>query len=113
MHRLSAGRFTLGVGRGIAAIYSAFGIPPVTTAQMAERDRLVTSWCLHRRLPVAVLYGGGYHREPGMTARLHANTIQLVAEHYASTRGRDERPARPHESPRTREPRVPVSKQEA
>jgi probable F420-dependent oxidoreductase len=36
MHRLSAGRFTLGVGRGIAAIYSAFGIPPVTTAQMAD-----------------------------------------------------------------------------
>ena len=27
MHRLSGGRFTLGVGRGIAAIYGAFGIP--------------------------------------------------------------------------------------
>lgn len=36
MHRLSGGRFTLGIGRGIAAIYGAFGIPAVTTAQMAD-----------------------------------------------------------------------------
>ena len=36
MHRLSGGRFTLGIGRGIAAIYAAFGVPPVTTAQMAD-----------------------------------------------------------------------------
>lgn len=36
MHRLSGGRFTLGVGRGIAAIYGAFGIPPVSTAQLED-----------------------------------------------------------------------------
>ncbi|MHA7649581.1 TIGR03857 family LLM class F420-dependent oxidoreductase [Mycobacterium sp. ML4] len=36
MHRLSGGRFTLGIGRGIAAIYGAFGIPVVTTAQMED-----------------------------------------------------------------------------
>ena len=36
LHRMSGGRFTLGVGRGIAAIYGAFGIPPVTTAQLAD-----------------------------------------------------------------------------
>ena len=36
MHRLSGGRFTLGIGRGIAAIYNAFGVAPVTTAQMAD-----------------------------------------------------------------------------
>jgi probable F420-dependent oxidoreductase len=36
MHRLSGGRFTLGIGRGIAAIYSAFGVPAVTTAQMED-----------------------------------------------------------------------------
>jgi probable F420-dependent oxidoreductase len=36
MHRLSAGRFTLGIGRGIAAMYSAFGVPAVTTAQMED-----------------------------------------------------------------------------
>ncbi|GAB2665536.1 TIGR03857 family LLM class F420-dependent oxidoreductase [Nocardia goodfellowii] len=36
MHRLSGGRFTLGIGRGIGAIYSGFGIPAVTTAQMED-----------------------------------------------------------------------------
>src|ERR1700710_3134607 len=36
MHRLSRGRFTLGIGRGIAAMYGAFGVPPVTTAQMED-----------------------------------------------------------------------------
>jgi probable F420-dependent oxidoreductase len=36
MHRLSRGRFTLGIGRGIAAMYNAFGVPAVTTAQMED-----------------------------------------------------------------------------
>jgi len=36
LHRLSGGRFTLGIGRGVGAIYSAFGIPVVTTAQLAD-----------------------------------------------------------------------------
>lgn len=36
MHRLSKGRFTLGIGRGIAAMYGAFGVPAVTTAQMED-----------------------------------------------------------------------------
>lgn len=36
MHKLSRGRFTLGIGRGIAAMYHAFGVPAVTTAQMED-----------------------------------------------------------------------------
>lgn len=36
LHRLSGGRFTLGIGRGIGPIYAGFGIPAVTTAQMAD-----------------------------------------------------------------------------
>lgn len=36
MHRLSGGRFTLGVGRGVAAMYRAFGMAPVTTAQLED-----------------------------------------------------------------------------
>jgi len=62
-----------------------FGQMQLSTEQMAERDRLVVDWCQQRRLPVAVLYGGGYHREPGMTARLHANTIFLAAEAYRAS----------------------------
>ena len=60
--------------------HDRFGQMRLTTAQMSERDRTVLSWCRARSLPVAVLYGGGYNREPGMTARLHANTIETAAE---------------------------------
>jgi acetoin utilization deacetylase AcuC-like enzyme len=61
-----------------------FGQMRLTTEQMLARDRLVLSWCRGRNLPVAVLYGGGYHREPGMTARLHANTIEVAAAIHAA-----------------------------
>jgi 5,10-methylenetetrahydromethanopterin reductase len=36
MHRLTGGRFTLGLGRGIDALYSAYGMTKVTTAQMED-----------------------------------------------------------------------------
>jgi len=36
MHRLSGGRFTLGLGRGIAALYNGFGVPGATTAQLED-----------------------------------------------------------------------------
>lgn len=36
MHRLTGGRFTLGLGRGIDAIYSAYGMAKVTTAQLED-----------------------------------------------------------------------------
>ena len=32
----TGGRFTLGIGRGVAAMYAAFGVPSVTTAQMED-----------------------------------------------------------------------------
>ena len=63
-----------------------FGQMRLTTEQMTNRDRLVVEWCLQRGLPLAVLYGGGYHREPGMTARLHANTITTAAKSFAASR---------------------------
>jgi len=58
----------------------------LTTGHMATRDRFVVDWCLERRLPLVVLYGGGYHRAPGMTARLHANTITIAAQAYLASR---------------------------
>lgn len=36
MHRLTGGRFTLGIGRGIRPQFAAFGIPQITTAQMED-----------------------------------------------------------------------------
>jgi probable F420-dependent oxidoreductase len=36
MHRLTEGRFTLGIGRGVDALWRAIGLPPITTAQMED-----------------------------------------------------------------------------
>ncbi len=36
MHRLTEGRFTLGLGRGIDALWRAIGLPAITTAQMED-----------------------------------------------------------------------------
>lgn len=36
MHRLTGGRFVLGIGRGIGPMFDAYGIPRITTAQMEE-----------------------------------------------------------------------------
>jgi len=36
LHRLSGGRFMPGIGRGIAPLQQAYGIPPITTAQMED-----------------------------------------------------------------------------
>lgn len=41
MHRLTGGRFCLGIGRGIAPMFSAFGIPAITTAQMEDFARVM------------------------------------------------------------------------
>lgn len=40
-----------------------------------RRDEVLLSAFLRNRIPVAVLYGGGYNREPQFTAKLHRNTI--------------------------------------
>jgi len=63
-----------------------FGQMRLTTAQLMTRDQLVIDWCLQRHRPLVVLYGGGYHRQPGMTARLHANTISAAARAFATSR---------------------------
>jgi probable F420-dependent oxidoreductase len=53
VHRLTGGRFTLGLGRGLAPQLAAFGLPPVTTAQLEAfiglmrrlwRGETVTDW---------------------------------------------------------------------
>ncbi|MFM8530145.1 MAG: LLM class flavin-dependent oxidoreductase, partial [Ilumatobacteraceae bacterium] len=36
MHRLTNGRFALGLGRGMDAVFKAYGLPTITTAQMED-----------------------------------------------------------------------------
>lgn len=60
-------------------VMDRFGQMELGDADVTARDEAVLGWCVERRLPLAVLYGGGYHRQPGMTARLHANTVTLAS----------------------------------
>lgn len=55
-----------------------FGQMNLSTNAMAERDHYVLDLCRQFAAPVVVLYGGGYNRTPGRTARLHAQTIQIA-----------------------------------
>jgi len=41
MHRLTGGRFTLGLGRGIGPLFDAYGIPRITTAQLEDMAALL------------------------------------------------------------------------
>ncbi|PJE06015.1 TIGR03857 family LLM class F420-dependent oxidoreductase [Mycobacterium sp.] len=41
MHRLTGGRFTLGIGRGVPPVQRAFGMPKITTAQMEDFAQVV------------------------------------------------------------------------
>lgn len=36
MHRLTGGRFSLGLGRGIGPVFDAYGLPRITTAQIED-----------------------------------------------------------------------------
>lgn len=57
-----------------------FGQMRLGHADLAARDKAVAQWVLDLGVPVVVVYGGGYHRAPGMTARLHADTVRHVLE---------------------------------
>ncbi|MBM4382499.1 MAG: TIGR03857 family LLM class F420-dependent oxidoreductase [Deltaproteobacteria bacterium] len=41
MHKLTGGRFSLGLGRGIAPMFKAFGLPSITTAQLEDFAKLM------------------------------------------------------------------------
>jgi acetoin utilization deacetylase AcuC-like enzyme len=59
-----------------------FGQMRLTSTDLDVRDRLVASLCREFEVPLAVLYGGGYNRTPGMTARLHANSVKTAFDVY-------------------------------
>jgi probable F420-dependent oxidoreductase len=41
MHRLTGGRFTLGIGRGVRPLQDAFGMSPITSSQMEDFANVV------------------------------------------------------------------------
>lgn len=60
--------------------HDRFGQMKLTDTDLHARDAHVLAVVTKRRIPTAVLYGGGYNRDRIHTARLHANTVLLAAD---------------------------------
>jgi acetoin utilization deacetylase AcuC-like enzyme len=52
-----------------------------------RRDEVLLGAFIKNRIPVAVLYGGGYNRQHEFTAKLHRNTIATAKKLAAAYRG--------------------------
>lgn len=64
-----------------------FGQMTLTTREMAYRDQWTLELLRGWGIPTVVVFGGGYHRVPGMTAVLHLQTIHTAASRWAAERG--------------------------
>lgn len=62
-----------------------FGQMLLSVKDLQRRDEVLLRAFIRNRLPVAVLYGGGYNRQVDFTAKIHRNTVatakKLAAEH--------------------------------
>ncbi len=52
-----------------------FGQMHLSLKDIQVRDEVLLRAFIKNRIPVAVLYGGGYNRQPDFTAKLHRNTV--------------------------------------
>lgn len=64
-----------------------FGQMHLSLKDIQRRDEVLLGAFIRNRIPVAVLYGGGYNREPQFTAKLHRNTIATAKKLAARHRG--------------------------
>ena len=52
-----------------------FGQMMLSVKDLQRRDEVILSAFLRNRIPVTVLYGGGYNRTTEGTAKIHRNTV--------------------------------------
>lgn len=64
-----------------------FGQMLLSLKDIQRRDEVLLGAMLRNRIPVAVLYGGGYNREAQFTAKLHRNTVATAKKLAAQYRG--------------------------
>ncbi len=64
-----------------------FGQMHLSLKDIQWRDEVLLSAFIKNRIPVAVLYGGGYNRQPEFTAKLHRNTIATAKKLASEFRG--------------------------
>jgi hypothetical protein len=55
--------------------------------EIQRRDEVLLRAMIKNRIPIAILYGGGYNRQPEFTAKLHRNTIATAKRLAAEYRG--------------------------
>ena len=64
------------------------GTMMLSVADMQRRDDTIIRAFLKNRIPLAILYGGGYNRHPTFTAKLHRNTVaaaKKIANEYGKS----------------------------
>ncbi len=64
-----------------------FGQMHLSVKDLQRRDEVLLRAFIRNRVPVAVLYGGGYNREPEFTAKIHRNTVATAKKLAAEFRG--------------------------
>lgn len=64
-----------------------FGQMHLSLKDIQRRDEVLLGAFIRNRIPVAVLYGGGYNRQPEFTAKLHRNTVATAKNLAAQYRG--------------------------
>ncbi|NJM37447.1 MAG: histone deacetylase [Akkermansiaceae bacterium] len=64
-----------------------FGQMQLSLKDIQRRDEVLLSAFIKNRIPVAVLYGGGYNRQAEFTAKLHRNTIATAKKLATEYRG--------------------------
>jgi acetoin utilization deacetylase AcuC-like enzyme len=64
-----------------------FGQMHLALKDIQRRDEVLLRAMIKNRIPVAILYGGGYNRQPEFTAKLHRNTIATAKRLAAEYRG--------------------------
>ncbi|NNC89906.1 MAG: histone deacetylase [Akkermansiaceae bacterium] len=64
-----------------------FGQMMLSLKDLQKRDEVILGAFLKNRIPVAVLYGGGYNRQGEHTAKIHRNTV-ATAKRLAMAHGR-------------------------
>ncbi|MGC4016044.1 MAG: histone deacetylase [Luteolibacter sp.] len=64
-----------------------FGQMHLSVKDLQRRDEVLLRAFLKNRIPVTVLYGGGYNRQPEFTAKLHRNTVATAKKLAMEYRG--------------------------
>ena len=67
--------------------HDRLGHMQLSLVEIQRRDEVLLRALIKNRIPVAILYGAGYNRQPELTAKLHRNTIAIAKRLAAEYRG--------------------------